>query len=77
MSGVKLEDARRLIPAAEKKTKEIGQPINIAATDVGGNIVGQVRMGNTWMGSIDVSMKKAYTPRVFDIETKILTEHSQ
>ena len=29
MSAVKLEDARRVISAAEKKAREIGQPINI------------------------------------------------
>src|SRR5216684_2526363 len=32
MTAVKLEDARRVISAAEKKAKEIGQPMNIAYT---------------------------------------------
>ena len=39
MSAVRLEDARRVIAAAEKKAKEIGQPMNIAIADEGGNIV--------------------------------------
>ena len=39
MSAVKLDDARRVISAAEKKAKEIGQPMNIAVADKGGNIV--------------------------------------
>jgi len=30
---VKLEDACRVISAAEKKAREIGQPMNIAVTD--------------------------------------------
>jgi len=30
MTAVKLEDARRVISAAEKKASEIGQPMNIA-----------------------------------------------
>ena len=30
MSAVKLDDARRVISAAEKKAREIGQPMNIA-----------------------------------------------
>ena len=30
MTAVKLEDARRIISAAEKKATEIGQPMNIA-----------------------------------------------
>ena len=58
MSAVILEDARRVISAAEKKAKETGQPMNIAVADEGGNIVAHVRMDNAWIGSIDVSMKK-------------------
>jgi uncharacterized protein GlcG (DUF336 family) len=77
MSAVKLEDARRVIAAAEKKAKEIGQPMNIAVADEGGNIVAHVRMDNAWIGSIDISMKKAYTSRAFDIPTKDLATHAQ
>ena len=77
MTAVKLEDARRIISAAEKKATEIGQPMNIAVADEGGNIVAHVRMDNAWIGSIDISMKKAYTSRAFDIETKELAKHSQ
>ena len=74
MTAVKLEDARRMISAAEKKAREIGQPMNIAVADEGGNIVAHVRMDNAWIGSIDISMKKAYTSRAFDIETKELAK---
>src|ERR1700674_4567162 len=74
---VTLVDARRVIGAAEKKAAEIGQPMNIAVSDEGGNIVGQVRMEGAWIGSIDISMKKAYTSRAFDITTKDLATHSQ
>jgi uncharacterized protein GlcG (DUF336 family) len=74
---VTLADARRVIAAAEKKAAEIGQPMNIAIADAGGNIVAHVRMDNAWIGSIDISQKKAYTSRAFDIATKDLAEHSQ
>src|SRR5258705_13623664 len=77
MSAVKLDDARRVIGAAEKKAREIGQPMNIAVADEGGNIVTHIRMDNAWIGSIDISMKKAYTSRAFDIETIDLAKHSQ
>ncbi len=77
LTAVNLEDARRVISAAEKKATEIGQPMNIAVADEGGNIVAHVRMDNAWIGSIDISMKKAYTSRAFDIETKELAKHSQ
>jgi len=77
MGQVRLEDARRVIAAAEKKAAEIGQPMNIAIADEGGNIVAHVRMDNAWIGSIDISQKKAYTSRAFDIQTKDLATHSQ
>jgi uncharacterized protein GlcG (DUF336 family) len=74
---VTLEDARRVIAAAEVKAAEIGQPMNIAVADGGGNLVSHVRMDGAWIGSIDISIKKAYTSRAFDIATKDLAEHSQ
>ena len=74
---VTLKDARRVIAAAEKKAEEIGQPMNIAVADSGGNLVAHVRMDNAWMGSIDISIKKAWTSRAFDISTKDLAAHCQ
>jgi uncharacterized protein GlcG (DUF336 family) len=74
---INLEDARRIIAAAEKKAVEIGQPMNIAVADAGGNLVAHVRMDNAWIGSVDISIKKAWTSRAFDISTKDLAEHSQ
>jgi len=74
---VTLEDARRIIAAAEKKAAEIGQPMNIAVADAGGNLVAHVRMDNAWLGSVDISIKKAWTSRAFDITTKDLADNSQ
>ncbi|HMN96334.1 MAG TPA: heme-binding protein [Phycisphaerales bacterium] len=72
-----LADARRVIAAAEKQAAAIGQPMNIAVADGGGNLVAHVRMDGAWLGSIDISIKKAYTSRAFDIATKDLAAHSQ
>jgi uncharacterized protein GlcG (DUF336 family) len=74
---VTLNDARRVIDAAEKKAREIGQPMNIAVADAGGNLVAHVRMDEAWIGSIDISIKKAFTARAFDIATKDLATQSQ
>ena len=74
---ITLSDARAVIAAAEKKAEEIGQPMNIAVADSGGNLVAHVRMDNAWRGSIDISIKKAWTSRAFDIATKDLAQHSQ
>src|SRR5690349_12870048 len=74
---VTLAEARRVIAAAEAKAAEIGQPMNIAVVDAGGNLVSHVRMDGAWIGSIDISINKAFTSRAFDISTKDLAQHSQ
>src|SRR5690242_4722094 len=74
---VTLQDAKRIIQAGEKKAEEIGQPMNIAVVDSGGNLVAHVRMDNAWIGSVDISINKAWTARAFDISTKELAESSQ
>src|SRR4051812_4632358 len=74
---VTLADARRVIDAAEKKAHEIGQPMNIAVADAGGNLVAHVRMDGAWIGSVDISINKAFTSRAFDIATKDLGDNSQ
>jgi uncharacterized protein GlcG (DUF336 family) len=74
---INLAAARKVIAAAEAKAAEIGQPMNIAVVDAGGNLVSHVRMDGAWMGSIDISINKAFTSRAFDIATKDLATHSQ
>ena len=74
---ITLSDARRVIAAAEEKAVDIGQPMNIAVVDAGGNLVAHVRMDKAWMGSVDIAIKKAWTSRAFDISTKDLAELSQ
>src|ERR1700723_960163 len=74
---VTLNEARRVIAAAEKKAAEIRQPMTIAVVDEGGNLVSHVRMDGAWIGSIDIAINKAFTSRAFDISTKDLAQHSQ
>lgn len=59
--SVFLDDARRVIAAREKKASEIGQPMNLAVVDAGGNLVAHIRMDGAWLGSIDISINKAFT----------------
>ncbi|HLU58071.1 MAG TPA: heme-binding protein [Pseudonocardia sp.] len=77
MTALTLADARRVIAAAEAKADEIGQPMNVAVVDAGGNLVAHVRMDGAWLGSVDISINKAWTSRAFDITTKELGENSQ
>ena len=74
---IHLADARRIIAAAEKKAEELGQPMNIAIVDEGGNLLAFERMANAWLGSINIAQNKAFTSRAFDITTKALGENSQ
>ena len=75
--SITLNEARTVIAAAEKKAQEIGQPMNVAVVDAGGNLVSHVRMDGAWLGSIHISINKAFTSRAFDITTKDLGENSQ
>jgi uncharacterized protein GlcG (DUF336 family) len=74
---ITLDDARRIIAAAESRAKQLGQPMNIAVADAGGNLIAHVRMDEAWIGSIDISIKKAFTSRAFDISTRDLAKVSQ
>jgi uncharacterized protein GlcG (DUF336 family) len=74
---VTLSDARAIIAAAEAKAQAIGQPMNIAVVDAGGNLIAHVRMDGAWLGSIDISIKKAFTSRAFDIATHDLANEAQ
>jgi uncharacterized protein GlcG (DUF336 family) len=74
---ITLSDARRIIEAAERKAEEIGQPMNIAVVDGGGNLIAHVRMDRAWIGSVDISINKAWTSRAFDITTQDLGANSQ
>lgn len=74
---VTLEDAMKIITAARKKAVDVGQPMNIAVADSGGHLVAHVRMDGAWLGSIDISINKAFTARAFDIATKDLATQSQ
>ena len=74
---LQLPDARRIIAAATKKAEDIKQPMNIAIVDAGGNLLAFERMEDAWLGSIDISIKKAWTSRAFNITTQDLASHSQ
>ena len=72
-----LEDAKRVIAAAEEKAEEIGQPMDIAVVDAGGNLKAHVRMDGAFIGSINISINKAYTAIAFQMETRDLVSLTQ
>lgn len=69
MSDITLSQAQAVLDAALKKSSEIGTLMNIAVVDAGGNLKAFAREDGAWMGSIDISVKKARTARMFDMNT--------
>jgi uncharacterized protein GlcG (DUF336 family) len=74
---VTLAEARTIIAAATKKALEIGQPMNIAVVCSGNHLLAFERMHGAWLGSVDISINKAWTSRAFNISTKDLGDNSQ
>jgi uncharacterized protein GlcG (DUF336 family) len=77
ISSLTLADARALIAAGEKKASELGIPYNIAVVDAGGGLVAHIRMDGAWLGSVDISINKAWTARAFDMATEKLAKMAQ
>jgi uncharacterized protein GlcG (DUF336 family) len=75
--SLSLADARRLIAAGERKAEELGIPYNIAVVDAGGGLIAHVRMDGAWLGSVDISIHKAWTARAFDMATEDLAKMAQ
>ncbi|RYY06075.1 MAG: heme-binding protein [Sphingobacteriaceae bacterium] len=74
---ITLEQAEAVSAAAKQKAKEIGVPMNIAIVDGGANLKAFHRMDNAWLGSVDISIKKAKTARFFDMESGAIGQLSQ
>jgi uncharacterized protein GlcG (DUF336 family) len=49
----------------------------VAVVDAGANLKAFARMDGAWLGSVDVSMKKARTARLFDMPTGEIGKLSQ
>lgn len=51
--------------------------MNIAVVDGGANLVAFARMDGAWLGSLDISIKKAKTARFFDMNSGEIGKLSQ
>lgn len=67
-----LEDAQRMLRAAEAAASGIGVAYNVAVVDAGGNLVAFSRQDGALIGSIDLAIGKARTARLFDKATSEL-----
>ena len=75
--SISLDQAEKLSHVAKAKASEIGVAVNIAIVDEGANLVCFHRMDNAWLGSLDISIKKAKTARYFDMNTGVIGTLSQ
>ena len=72
-----IRQAQKAIAVAQEKSKAIDTKMNIAVVDAGANLVAFARMDGAWLGSLDISIKKAKTARFFDMNTGVIGELSQ
>jgi uncharacterized protein GlcG (DUF336 family) len=75
--NITLLEAEKAILKAKQKSTEIDTKMNIAVVDSGANLVAFARMDGAWLGSLDISIKKAKTARYFDMNTGVIGELSQ
>lgn len=75
--NISLAQAEKIISVAKEKSVAIDTKMNIAIVDAGANLVAFARMDGAWLGSLDISIKKAKTARFFDMNTGIIGELSQ
>ena len=74
---ITLEEAQRIISAAEDKARQMGQPMNIAVMDAGRNLVAFHRMDGAWVASTDIAIDKAFTSAGRGLTTRKLGEMAQ
>ncbi len=64
-----LELAKKMALLAEEKSRDISVPVVFSVVDAGGNLLLAHRMENALLGSIDISINKAYTASAFKMPT--------
>ncbi|MBR9776591.1 MAG: heme-binding protein [Cytophagales bacterium] len=75
--NINLNQAEKIIVAAKSKAQALDTKMNIAVVDAGANLLAFARMDGAWLGSLDISIKKAKTARYFDMNTGVIGELSQ
>ena len=72
-----LELATAAIKSGLEASEKLNLKMNIAIVDSGGNLVSFIRMDDAWLGSIDVSVKKAKTAVLFNMPSGEIGKLSQ
>ena len=72
--SISLEQAKKVIAAAEVEAKKNNWPVAIAVVDGSGFLVAFQRLDNTQLGSVEVALEKAKTSAVFRRPTKVFED---
>jgi uncharacterized protein GlcG (DUF336 family) len=72
-----LEDAKRILSAAEAKAESLGAAYNVAVVDAGGHLLAFVRQDGALIGSIELAIDKAVTARILEKATHDLASLAQ
>ncbi len=64
--AISADQAYQIVKAAVTNATAVGVPQNIAVVDPSGHLVSFFRMDNAFIGSIDISQKKARTAVLFN-----------
>ena len=69
---ITLDQAEAIVTACKREAVAVGQPMNIAVVDDGGNLVAFAAMDDTKLIGNDIAQKKALTAVYFQMDTKDL-----
>lgn len=75
--NISLKQAEAVVNAVKSKAMELNTLMNIAVVDSGTNLVAFVHMDEAWLGSIDISQRKARAARYFNMDTGAIGALSQ
>src|SRR5919112_1667063 len=70
--SITLEQSEAIVAACKSEAEVVGQPMNIAVVDSGGNLVAFAAMDDTKLIGEDIAQKKALTAVYFQMDTRDL-----
>jgi uncharacterized protein GlcG (DUF336 family) len=70
--NITLAQAMEVLSACQEEARSVGQPMNIAVVDDGGNLVAFAAMDDTKLIGEDISQRKALTAVMFQTDTRDL-----
>ena len=76
MSNITLSQAQALLECGIEKSEELKTKMNLAIVDSGSNLVAFARMDGSFLGSIDIAIKKAKTSSQFFMNSGELGKQS-